>query len=172
MLCDSPWQYIYGWQFHGEAAIHSTRANFDDDNTEALLLIDATNAFNSINRTAMLHNLKHLCPTIAQCVKNSYQSPSRLFVQGGLEIASSEGKTQGDLLVSTSYSIAILPLLQKCETPNVKQGAFADDIRGSGKLASLHNWWLSIEEIGPKYGYFPKASNSWLITKPDMVEAA
>ena len=33
--------------------------------TDAVLLIDAENAFNSINRKVMLHNLKFICPIIA-----------------------------------------------------------------------------------------------------------
>lgn len=33
-----------------EAAIHTTRSIFDDPDCEAILLVDATNAFNSLNR--------------------------------------------------------------------------------------------------------------------------
>ena len=35
---------------------------------EIYLLIDAENAFNSINRKVMLHNLKFICPVIATCI--------------------------------------------------------------------------------------------------------
>ena len=38
---------------------------FADADTDAVLLIDAENAFNSINRKAMLHNLNFICPIIA-----------------------------------------------------------------------------------------------------------
>ena len=40
-----------------EAAIHSMREMFEDDEKEAALLIDATNAFNAANRCATLHNI-------------------------------------------------------------------------------------------------------------------
>ena len=44
-----------------EAAIHSMREMFEDDENEAALLIDATNAFNAANRCATLHNISILC---------------------------------------------------------------------------------------------------------------
>ena len=48
-----------------EAAIHAMRDIFNDDSREGIVLIDAENDFNSINRKAMLHNLIFICPVIA-----------------------------------------------------------------------------------------------------------
>ena len=39
-----------------EAVVHAMHDIFSEGNTEAVLLIDAENAFNSINREVMLHN--------------------------------------------------------------------------------------------------------------------
>ena len=47
-----------------EAAIHSMREMFEDEENEAALLIDATNAFNAANRCATLHNISILCPAL------------------------------------------------------------------------------------------------------------
>ena len=66
--------------------------NIDAD---AVLLIDAEIAFNSINRKVMLHNLKFICPIIATYILNCYATPSRLFIASGGEILSIEGTTQG-----------------------------------------------------------------------------
>ena len=44
-----------------EAAIHAMKSIFDDDDTHAALLVDATNAFNLINRQAALHNIYATC---------------------------------------------------------------------------------------------------------------
>ena len=76
---------------HGsEAAVHTMNSMFGADETDAVLLIDATNAFNALNRAAALH-ISILCPTIATFVINTYRLPVRLSVTGGQEIKSSEG---------------------------------------------------------------------------------
>ena len=66
------------------------------NDTDAVFLIDAENAFNSINRKVMLHNLKFICPIIATYIINCYATPSRLLIVGGGEILFSEGTTQGN----------------------------------------------------------------------------
>ena len=62
-----------------EAAIHAmqftqcnSRSIFDADETDAVLLIDASNTFNAMNRAAALHNIRVLCPTLAIYVINTY----------------------------------------------------------------------------------------------------
>jgi len=45
-----------------EAAIHAVRKGFEEDNSECLLLVDADNAFNKLNRKVSLENIKRLCP--------------------------------------------------------------------------------------------------------------
>ena len=57
--------------------------NYEADETDAALLIDASNAFNSLNRAAALHNVRVTCPAIAIYVINTYRAPARLFVIGG-----------------------------------------------------------------------------------------
>ena len=41
-----------------EAAVHAVRSTFQDDSTEAVLLVDLTNAFNALNRQVALHNIQ------------------------------------------------------------------------------------------------------------------
>ena len=47
-----------------EAAIYAMRTIFEEENTEAILLIYAANAFNSINRNVFLHNINIIYPAI------------------------------------------------------------------------------------------------------------
>ena len=61
---DLPPQLIAGQEAGAEAAIHAMQDIFANEDTEAVLLIDAENAFNSINRKVMLHNLNFICPVI------------------------------------------------------------------------------------------------------------
>ena len=51
-----------------EAAIHAVRELFDKEAAEAVLLVDAANAFNNINRNALLNNIRIICPNISQYV--------------------------------------------------------------------------------------------------------
>ena len=159
-----------------EAAVHAITDIFEETATDALLLIDANNAFNSINRNVLLHNIEFLCPPMAIYVKNCYRVPSRLFVIGGFEIKSSEGTTQGDPLASPAYAVSITPLLYNMPpTRNdleVNRVAYADDFGGAGSLESVRDWWNRILEHGPLLGYHPNAAKSWLVVKPDKMEAA
>ena len=75
------------------------------------MLVDASNAFNSVNRKVFLHNVKVVCPPLSTFVKNCYQLPSRLFVIGGVELKSSEGTTQGDPIAMMIYAITVILLV-------------------------------------------------------------
>ena len=79
-----------------EAAIHAMVDVFEDDETRGVIQVDANNAFDSINRNVLLHNIEIICPELSIYTKNSYMKPARLFVTGGIEITSKEGTTQGD----------------------------------------------------------------------------
>ena len=61
---------------------------YETEECEAVLLTDAENAFNSINRKATLHNISIICPIISNYITNSYTFNSRLFIIGGKEIRS------------------------------------------------------------------------------------
>ncbi len=95
------------------------RQTFADEETEGALLVDAANAFNSINRQAALHNISIICPPLAQVLFNTYQAPVRCVIQGGGEVSSSEGTTQGDPL---AMAMAVRPLIDRLQAlcPTVK----------------------------------------------------
>ena len=61
-----------------EAAVHAIHSIFQEEETDAVLLIDASNAFNALNRAAALHNIRVLCPPIATYAINTYRQPARL----------------------------------------------------------------------------------------------
>ena len=82
-----------GQKSGSEAAILAMHNIFESDDTDAVLLIDASNAFNALNRAAALHNIRILCPIIAIYAINTYRQPARLFVIGGQEIVSRRNNT-------------------------------------------------------------------------------
>ena len=57
-----------------EAAVHSMSNIFKEESTDGILLVDASNAFNSFNRQVMLHNIRITCPLIATFIINSYNN--------------------------------------------------------------------------------------------------
>ena len=157
-----------------EATIHALRRIFDDPETEAVLLLDARNAFNVLNRKAALNNIKYTCPEIATYIINTYRNPAELHIANCKEtLLSEEGTTQGDNTSMGLYSCSTIPLVHGThEKADVKRIFYADDGAGGGKLKNLKVWWDIIQRDGPGYGYFPEPSKTWLITKPQFLEAA
>ena len=84
---------------------------WDEENTEGILLIDASNAFNALNRRVALHNILVVCPRPAMAIINTYRNPSRLFIVGGGELQSQEGTTQCDPLAMPFYAISVVVLM-------------------------------------------------------------
>jgi len=156
-------QVCAGQEAGCEAAVHAMHDIFNEEESEAVLLIDATNAFNALNRKVFLHNINIICPVIGTFVTNCYSRPTRLFVIGGIEIKSSEGTTQGDPVAMVVYATAIIPLLLmvmailKSKRPEkaAKASVFADDFSAAGTVKSL---------LEP--------NKCWLIVKPDYYDSA
>ena len=128
-------QVCIGQRGGSEAAVHAMRHIFQDANSEAVLLVDATNTFNSLNRQVALQNVLRLCLSIAPAIVNMYHADAQLIVDGEV-IYSREGTTQGD------PPIAIIPLIHKLDKlSQVKQVWFADDASAGGQLHQLKHWW-------------------------------
>ena len=122
---------------------HAMRQVFESSETEAIILVDATNAFNSLNRQAALRNIRHSScsekhprflstPTGRMCNCLLMVRPSLL---------SQEGTTEGDPLAMVMYAIAVNPLIHRLKHDTRKQIWFADDATAGGKLNNLQEWW-------------------------------
>ena len=168
--CTGYSQLCAGQEAGCEIAIHLMREVFEEDETQGLIQVDATNAFNSINRNSLLSNVEVLCPEISTYVKNSYGKPARLFVHGGEKILSKEGTTQGDLVATGMYAIGLMPLLSVIATQDITHVAFVDDLTGAGEISILKVWWDKILLYGPHLGYNVNESKSWLLTKEQYLE--
>ena len=108
-------QLCAGQEAGCEAAIHAMRTIFTADDCDAVLLVDANNAFNTLNRMAALHNIRVLCPAFATILINTYRVPVNLLVAGGGSLVRKEGTTQGDPLAMGMYALGIQPLLNRLE---------------------------------------------------------
>ena len=83
----------------------SLRAAFKDTDSEAILLIDAIKALNSLNHDLALQNIEKIRPSLYHSMCNSYREPSNY------------------LLINQQYSLRkvqpkVTPLLFRCmESP-------------------------------------------------------
>ena len=164
---------LCGGQIAGiEAAVHSVRREFHSEDVEAVLLVDARNAFNSLNREAALRNVQYICPPLATALINTYRAPSDLFVNG-ITLSSEEGTTQGDPFAMPFYALATVPLIRRLDiAEDLKQVWYADDASASGSLVSIRSWWDQISTAGPAFGYYANAAKTWLVTKEEHLERA
>ena len=132
-----------------EAAIHALHQVFASFDTEAVLLVDADNAFNRLNRAGALHNIQYICPSLSTTLANFYRVPARLFVTGGKELSSAEGTTQGCPLSMAMYSLRVVPLINHCRLTAANDGNpatqvwFADDSAAGGRLVTTYRFWDS-----------------------------
>ena len=92
-----------------EAAIHTISVLFKEHEGEGwgVLMIDATNGFNCINRQAAL---RILWPSCSLFLFNTYRAP--LVIKDSKELLySKEGVTQGDPLSMFVYAVATIPMV-------------------------------------------------------------
>ena len=132
-----PLQVCAGHLAGCEAAVHAMRQVFESPETEAVILVDTSNAFNTLNWKVALQNINSLCPSLAKIIINTYQDDVQLFIDGET-LLSQEGTTQGDPLVMAMYAIAISPLIRRLEDEHAKHVWFADDATAGGDLAHLN----------------------------------
>ncbi|CAH3032750.1 unnamed protein product [Porites lobata] len=75
----------------------------EDDDTEAILLVDAENAFNKLNRKALLISSPH-----------TYQKPAKMVIADSTKhdyIFSNEGCTQDGVNAMALYALGIRPFI-------------------------------------------------------------
>ena len=174
LLATSPFQLCVGIPSACEAGVHAMRELFAKEDVQGILFVDASNAFNSLNRKAALHNVHRVCPALATVFQNTYGQPIRLFVSGGGEILSMEGTCQGDPLAMALYAVSIMPLIQqlKDSNPSVAQGWYADDDAAAGTIHALAHYWTDIQSRGSGFGYHPNPKKTVLLVKPECEEEA
>ena len=176
-----PLQTCAGLKAGIEASIHAMREIYEDNETEAVLLVDAENAFNNLNRIAALHNIKQICPSFHRYLANTYQLPAKMIINDvngqSDDILSEEGSTQGDVPAMAMYAIGTKPLLDKLmvavDNKRCKQVWYADDSASAGKIDEMKVWWDELNSSGPKFGYYPKPEKTILIVKsPEFLQVA
>ena len=164
-------QLCAGHESGCEAAVHALRSIYNSTETVAILTVDATNAFNSLNREVALRNVMQVCPPLTTVLINTYRFNIDLYING--EITSSqEGTTQGNSLAMALYAIGTIPMIQKIANDGEQRIWYADDAAVGGKLGSIRKWWDNIQACGPKYRYFPNPAKPPLVVKEHLLSEA
>ncbi|GKD40780.1 putative reverse transcriptase domain-containing protein [Tanacetum coccineum] len=83
-----------------------------DDVGLSMLLVDFQNAFNLVDQTVMLEEVRLRCPAISRWVEFCYSSPARLYY-GEHFLWSSQGVQQGDPLGPLLFYLVLHPLICK-----------------------------------------------------------
>ena len=143
-----PLQTCAGLRSGIEASIHASKRAWQNQSTEALIQVDADNAFNRLNRQVALHNIKQICPPLHMYLQNHYQKAAKLTVNDTSKqeiLFSEEGCTQGDVAAMALYALGIKPLVdtlaEEIDPETCKQSWYADDSSAAGKLLEIRKWW-------------------------------
>ena len=81
MVLGSNYQLCLGQKSSIEYAIQTPRKQYEKTDSDAKLLKNAENAFNSLNRKlALKKNIANICPSMIPAIQNSCSNPSKLFV--------------------------------------------------------------------------------------------
>lgn len=93
---------------------------FDGPESEKVLLVDASNVFNSLNRKSALVHVQFLHPLLTVLII-CYTLSVDLSVNGTSLL------THDDTLAMPFYALATIPLIRNLSTMNVWQVLYADD---------------------------------------------
>ena len=137
------------------------------------LLIDARNAFNEENRTAILWAVWHEWPGVAQFTFNCYCHWATLVFKdigdgSGHFLHSKEGVTQGDPLDMIAHGIGVLPLIRELwdANPCVTQPQYADDAGAGGAIQQAQAHFWDMQARGPARRYYLEPTKSILVVTP------
>ena len=156
-----------------EGAVHALNELFEENREDGwrVLIMDAANAFNSLNRIAALQNVRVLWLRCSRFLFNSYRGWAALVVRGSESfLYSKEGVTQRDPLSMFMYAVSFLPLISSLDhLYQLTQVWYADDASACGNLDSSREWFYILKERGPTFGYFPEPSKSFLVVYDEQL---
>lgn len=108
-------QFGVGIPCGGESILHSVNRLLELQGTQphmSMLLIDFTNAFNLVDRTTLIREVRNRCPSISKWVEFCYAKPARLYYCDAI-LSSSQGVQQGDPLGPLLFALTLHPLVKK-----------------------------------------------------------
>ena len=154
----TPLQLGVGVKVGCEAIVHSVSRTLEDKNLSPdscwCLLLDFSNAFNSISRTCMFEEVRTHVPGLAAWVESCYGAEPLLHF-GEHTILSRCGVQQGDPLGPLCFALSLHPIVEriKREVPHLLINAwYLDDGTLCGSPDDLLRALKIVEEDGPAKG--------------------
>lgn len=138
---------------------------FQEEITEAMIFVDASNVFNSLNRQATLLNVTTICPSLALVLINTYRSTSYLLVVS--VFYQKKEQLKEILLAMAMYAIGTKPLINHLNGI-AKQVWYTDDSAAGSTVENIKRWWDELIEVGVLYSYYPKIH---ILTKTEHVQS-
>lgn len=120
-----------------EPVVHAVRAaafgdrHLDNGPFTHLVSLDFSNAFNTLDRTALAQRVRTVAPELLRAVAWAYGHPSDLVLGDGSTVLSSQGVRQGCPLGPFLFSLGVQPLLESLNAAFGAEGvvlAYLDDI--------------------------------------------
>ena len=168
----SPLQVGVGVPAGCEAIIHSVMNIHESPSIPAdhrfTLLVDFSNAFNSVDRTTLFHEMRSRIPTISSWLESSYGLQPNLLL-GNQTIPSCGGVQQGDPLGPLGFALVLHPIIEKIResVPGLLINVwYLDDGTLCGTQQDLAAALTIIEAEGPPRGLFLNRVKSF-IHSPD-----
>ena len=169
----SPLQLGVGVKGGCEAIVHSVSAVLEDSSSPDAswtLLVDFSNAFNCIDRSRMLQEVRAQIPSLSPWMECCYGNHSLLHLQD-VSIHSCCGVQQGDPLGPLGFALALQPIIEQISSrvPNLKVNAwYLDDGTLVGSPSDLFQALSIIELEGPTMGLSLNRSKSLLFTSGNI----
>ena len=164
----SPLQVGVGLPVGCEAIVHAVTSVQEDlfipSNNCCTLLVDFSNAFNSVDRRSIFRVVRALIPSMAAWLECCYGSQPLLHM-GEHTILSCCGVQQGDPLGPLGFALALHPIIEKIkvDVPGLLINAwYLDDGTLCGSVDDLCAALAIIESEGPPRGLFLNRSKSLL----------
>ena len=118
----------------------------------AILQVDVKNAFNSIDRQAVLDAVHDRIPKLTAWTIFCYSTHSQLFLGTGHPLTSEQGVQQGDPLGPLLYSLAWQAVVEKLPPQLLLNLWYLDDGHLIGDISTLEAALCSMADEGAKIG--------------------
>jgi hypothetical protein len=131
--------------------------NHRRDSNFVQLDVDVANAFNEIDRSKFLEQVRLRLPGLARFAYATYAQSSFLFY-GDFVLISSQGSQQGDPLGGLFFALGLHPVVTRvsAEVDLLLHVWYFDDGRLDGRVSEVHRAWDILRVDLPTIGLIPK----------------